>query len=788
MWTSIAKILYKLLALIFIMSMVAVVIIGAVLFHFGNDLPDYKQLANYTPPLVTRFYSFDNQLIDEHAVEYRILAKIDEIPKKVINAFLAAEDKNFYEHPGLDISSITRAMFKNILNIGSNKSLVGGSTITQQVVKNFLLTNERSFTRKIKEAILSFRISQAYSKDKILELYLNQIYLGNGAYGVAYAGLSYFNKALKDLKIEEVAYLASLPKAPSNYDPKKHYDRALRRRNWVIERMQEEGFISENEAKIAASTPLNIVNRVEAIPVKAESFSESVRREIISTYGAKNLYEGGLSVFTTMDPEFQKIAEKAFRNGLIKYDKKYGYRGPLNNVINISEWRKSLIDLPEYKLISPWNAAIIIEVHNDKALIEVENGKHGVINIKEVTWAKSQLKNLKEIFKKGDIIIVELLDNLKSLYTLRQIPKADGGLVAIEPSTGRILAMVGGFSSSSEFNRVTQAKRQPGSAFKPFVYLAALENGFTPASIIVDGPIELNQGPGLPPWRPKNYSGDFLGPTTLRRGLEKSRNTMTVRLAQLIGIKKLIEVTERFGISENPPRNFSLVLGATETTLLNLTNAFGMLINGGKKIKPSQIEYIQDSNGVAVYKRDSRECTSCEVEDDDEKIDIFSFIPPELIDNREQITDPRTAYQMVSLLEGVVQRGTGASANKLGLNIGGKTGTTNDSNDVWFVGFSHNLVVGTYIGYDSPKSLGARETGASTALPIFVEFMEEALAKRPNSPFVIPRGIKLVKIDALTGQPTSRDLAKDVIYEVFKDGSEPIEDENSDSDFDSIFN
>lgn len=744
--------------------------VAYLLYDYGKELPDYTQLAEYDPPVVSRLYAADGRLLEEYAKENRLFVPIAAIPRHVVQAFIAAEDQNFYRHPGIDMMSILRAVIKNIENISQHRSLVGGSTITQQVVKNFLLTNEKSFARKIKEAILSFRISQAYSKDRILELYLNQIYLGNGSYGVASAAVNYFNKSMEELTVEEVAFLAALPKAPSVYDPKRNYDRAKERRDWVIARMLDEQFITPNMALEAMDKPILLRQRDKAEVVKADVFAEAVRREIVTRYGNNTLYEKGLVVHTTLDPQYQRWAEQAFAKGLEAYDRRHGYRGAFATLPTLDHWQSALVHLKPSTPLENWKVAVVLELHKHHATIGFEDGKKASLPLNELRFAKANVTTPADVLKVRDIIYVEALTD--KTYGLRQIPEVSGGLIVMDPHTGRVLAMVGGHPlEENHFNRAIQAKRQPGSAFKPFVYQASLENGYTPASIILDGPIEISQGPGLPLWRPKNYQGDFWGPTTLRRGLEKSRNTMTVRLAQMLGIKKIIEVTKRMEIHPEPPRNFSIVLGATETSLIQLTNAYSMFVNGGKRVRPALIERIQDRQGKTLFRRDSRICEECRVIDD---IQLSSVMPPELKDIREKVVDPRVAYQMVSLLEGVVQRGTGAAAKRLGYTLGGKTGTTNDSFDTWFIGFSPDLVVGTYVGYDNPRSLGKRETGASVTLPIFIHFMELALKDKPNVPFRVPSGIKLVRIDGMTGQLASPETpAKQLILEAFKVGTEP---------------
>lgn len=755
--------------------------------HFNKDLPDYSQLANYDPPTTTRFYAADGRLLSEYAVEKRLYVPITAIPKRVINAFLAAEDQNFYHHPGIDIYSVGRAVIQNLVSASQgNRSLVGGSTITQQVVKNFLLTKERTMERKVKEAILAIRISKVYSKDRILELYLNEIYLGAGSYGVTAAALNYFNKPLDELTIEESALLAAMPKAPSSLDPKRFYDRAKTRRDWVIGRMQEEGYITSDEAKQAIATPITMRTRDNTEMVTAESFSGAARQALVDKLGAEAVYERGLSVRTTLDPALQEIAQNALRKGLETYDRRHGYRGPITTVEAEKDWVEFLHNVAIPEGLGNWQLAVVLTLRPKEVEIGISDGKKGIIPFAELQWARHHLpkQNIgppvrapSDVVAVGDVIAVEPLvpeegkkKGKVSFYALRQIPEVNGALVALDPYTGKVLAMVGGYSiKETEFNRAVQAKRQPGSAFKPFVYLTAMENGFSPSSIVLDAPIELSQGAGLPKWTPKNYSGDFLGPTTLRRGLELSKNVMTVRLALMIGIDKIIATGERFGIYQTLPRDFSTVLGAHETTLLNLVNAYGMIFNGGKRIVPSLIERIQDRNGKTIYRHDDRVCDTCPIEISHPE---YTDAPPELLDTREPITDPVSAYQITSILQGVVQRGTAQRAKVLNRTLAGKTGTTNESFDSWFIGASPNLVVGVYTGFDTPRTLGRTETGASVALPVFISFMEQALKDKPDVPFRVPPGARLVRVDALTGAPVGPETkSANVIYEAYKPGS-----------------
>ncbi len=722
-------------------------LLAVAVFHsYNKGLPDFSELASYDPPTVTRLYAADGKLLNEYATEKRVFVPLKAIPKRVIDAFLSAEDKNFYSHSGVDITGMMRAVRNNVINYGQGKSLVGGSTITQQVVKNFLLTNEKSLERKVKEAILAVRITQAYSKDKILELYLNEIYLGMGSYGVAAAAQNYFGKSLEDLTLEEAALLASEPKAPNLYNPKKSYDAAFERRNWVISRMLEDGHITATEATEATKIPITLKSRDVTQVVNAAFFSEEVRRTLADMYGSNVLYEGGLVVKTTLNPTYQKLVDNALQQALISYDRRHGYRGPLGHIENISElpaWLKKF----ESQLLSTQTLAMVKQADAKQAKILYADGKESSITPAQIAWTGK--KKPSEIFKTGDVILVV---PQTTTAELQQIPEANGAMVVLDPHTGRVLAMSGGYTyGGTEFNRATQAKRQPGSSFKPFVYAAALENGMMPNSLVLDAPIELSQGANQPMWKPQNYHDDYLGEITLRMGLEKSRNTMTVRIAQLIGLDRCLEIGKRLGIYTNPPANLSIVLGTSETTLLNLVNAYGMLVNGGKKISPSLIERIDDRHGNAIFRRDSRKCEGCQMEINSTMPPVVT--PPILPDDRDQVLDPRIAYQITSLLEGVATRGTGARAKSIGKTVGGKTGTTNDSYDTWFVGFSPDLVAGVYVGYDKPHTLGARETGGSVALPAFIDFMTGALKDTPNIPFRIPRGIKFVRTDYKTGIP-----------------------------------
>ena len=761
---------------------------GAYIFYkFGRGLPDYKQLADYEPPVMTRVHAGDGRLLAEYAEQKRVFVPQASMPKRVVKAFLSAEDKNFYYHPGIDPLGIARAVVTNIKNIASDRRLVGASTITQQVAKNFLLSGDVTIERKVKEAILAFRIEGALEKNRILELYLNEIYLGFGSYGVAAAALNYFNKSLDTLTIAEAAFLAALPKAPNNYNPFKYPKVARGRRDWVIGRMLEDGVITSKEARIAKLTPLVTRKRQETSYVKADYFAEEVRRELADRYGETNLYRGGLVVRTTLNPHYQKIADRALRNGLVAYDRRHGWRGPIANIDLSLGWLGALSKVKTPPELSgdqnPWRLAVVRELLPERADIGIIDSRVGTIPLTEMKWAQPWLKGEllgkrvkipSDVLQVGDVIVVEKIFENKdgktypnNTFVLRQLPEIEGAIVALDPHTGRILAMSGGFSyQRSQFNRVIQARRQPGSAFKPFVYLAALDKGFTPSSLILDAPFVIDQGPGLPKWRPANYTKKFYGPSTMRLGLEKSRNLMTVRLAHTIGIETITNYAKRFDIVKEMPKQLSMSLGAGETTLLRLTAAYAMLVNGGKKIVPTLIDRIQDRHGKTVFKHDPRKCEKCR------SAFWTKQLVPNVPDHREQVTSPASAYQIVSMLEGVVQRGTGRRLRDLGKPLAGKTGTTNQTLDTWFLGFSPDLAIGVFSGFDTPRSLGKREQGASVSAPIFKEFVKAALDGKPAIPFRIPPGIRLVRVDAVTGRP-ARPGDKRVILEAFKPGTVP---------------
>ncbi len=780
------RFLLRLFGLLMVLALLGAGGAVAVLHHYGQDLPDYGQLADYEPPIVTRIHAGDGRLLAEYAEQKRVFVPVDAIPQRVKQAFISAEDQEFYQHPGVDFKALLRAVVTNVRNLGSNRRPVGASTITQQVAKNFLLTNEVSIERKIKEAILAFRIEQAYSKDKILELYLNEIFLGQRSYGVAAASLNYFNKSLDELSVEEAAYLAALPKAPNNYHPTRRTEAAVSRRNWVIGRMLEDGHIGHADAELAAAQPLATAVRAETEIVKADFFAEEVRRDLERIYGEDELYGGGLSVQTTIDPTLQRHADAALREGLIAYDRRHGWRGPvaqLDPAVVEADWAAALKDVPAPAASGHWQRAVVLGLSAKAAAVGLADGSEGRIPMAELAWARPTLKEQKvgekprrpsDVLAVGDVVLVEAVsqnsdgqDYEAGTYGLRQIPAVNGGLIALDPHTGRILAMSGGYSySASVFNRAIQARRQPGSAFKPFVYLAALDNGYTPSSIVLDAPIVFDQGPGQEKWKPANYTSKFYGPTTLRIGLEKSRNLMTVRLAQAIGMEKVAEYGRRFGLYDDLPQVLSMSLGAGETTLLQVTSAYAMLVNGGKRVVPSLIDRVQNANGETIYRHDTRACPDCRPERWEGQA------MPRLPDTREQVADPVSAYQIVAMLQGAVQRGTGVRLASLGRPLAGKTGTTNDYRDAWFVGFSPDLAIGVYVGFDDPKTLGKGEAGSRAALPIWKAFAERAFDGKPRTPFRVPPGVRLVKVAHASGQ-LPRPGEEKIILEAFREGSQP---------------
>jgi penicillin-binding protein 1A len=764
-----------------ILFVVGVAAAAGLMWHFSKDLPDYSQLQDYEPPVMTRVHAADGSLVAEYARERRLYIPIQAVPKRVINAFLAAEDKNFYEHGGLDFIGIARAAVNYLQNYGSNRHPQGASTITQQVAKNFLLSNEVSFTRKIKEALLALKIERTYSKDKILELYLNEIYFGLGAYGIAAASLVYFDKGVNELTIPEAAYLAALPKAPNNYHPFRQHERAVERRNWVIDQMAQDSFISTAAAEKAKHAALGVTQKPTGAQMfSAEYFAEEVRRELYDRYGEKKLYEGGLSVRTTLDTKLQVLARKTLVDGLVRYDEAHGWRGPMSKIDVSADWGPKLADVKGLADVAPWRLAVVLEASDKSARIGLQPRREpggfvskqrdvGIIPLDGVKWAKIKGRTpskVSQVLNPGDVIYVEPTNDTGQ-FQLRQVPEVSGAMVVEDPWTGRVLAMVGGFSyDQSQFNRATQALRQPGSSFKPIVYAAALDNGYTPSSLILDAPIEIDQGPGLGTWKPENYENNFYGPSTLRFGVEHSRNVMTVRLAQDIGMPLIADYAKRFGVYDSLPPYLSFALGAGETTLLRMATAYAMIDNGGRRIKPTLIDRIQDRYGHTVYRHDQRECIGCDAKQ-------WANQPePSLIDRREQVLDPMTAYQITSIMEGVVQRGTGTALRVLNRPLAGKTGTTNEEKDAWFIGFTPDIVCGVYMGYDKPKPLGRGMTGGRLAAPVVRDFLKEALAGKPPVPFRVPPGIKLIRVDLKTGTRAGPNSDR-VILEAFKPGTAP---------------
>ena len=728
----------------------------SILWAFSNNLPDYKFLKNYKAPVSSKVYSGDGELVSDFSTEKRIFVPYNAIPEKIINSFLSAEDKNFFNHPGVDAKGVLRAIINNISNVLSSKRLEGASTITQQVAKNFLLTNEVSLNRKIKEAILAFRIERALSKERILELYLNQIYLGGGTYGVAAASLEYFDKPITDLTYVESALLAALPKAPSRYNPYKNKKLAKFRRDLVIKNLLDNNFINSAQYNSFIREEIKLKKRKKILLENSLYYVEDVRKNILDKFGYDKVYKEGLNIKTPLDLNLQTIATEALRDGLIAYDKRKGWRGPLDNKVYSEVWSKDLKKLKLEKVFN-WDLAIVKNINKFSIEIETDKNETGIIEYKDINWIK---KETSEIFKKGDIIFVKKIK--KGIYSLKQIPEVNGSIVVMDPFTGRVLAMTGGFSfKQSEFNRASQALRQPGSAFKPFIYALALENDYTPSSLVLDAPLVLEQGTDLKLWKPQNYGKKFYGLSTLRTGIEKSRNLMTVRISQDLGLNKIVDFSKKLKIYDNPNELLSISLGSAETTLLKLSSAYSSFVNGGKLVTPILIDRIQDSEGNTILNTDNRVCNKCD------EISHLGNQYPNIIDNFEQIFSPETAYQMTSILEGVVQRGTGKGLRDLNLDLAGKTGTTNKNTDTWFIGFTSKLLVGVYVGHDNPKSLGKRETGAKTAMPIFKNFIKNSTKKKDARPFKVANDVVMMVVDSETGEKASFGTKKTII-EVFK--------------------
>ncbi|MCE2516974.1 MAG: penicillin-binding protein 1A [Alphaproteobacteria bacterium] len=776
--------------------------IGGVIWLFweyGRDLPEYYQLAEYEPPVMTRVHAGNGALLAEYATQRRVFVPITGMPRPLIEAFLSAEDKDFYHHPGVDLKALVRAMATNVVNIGTGRRPIGASTITQQVAKNFLLTNEVSVERKIREAILAIRMERAFTKDQLLALYLNEIYLGFGSYGVAAAALNYFDKSLDTLSLAEMAYLAALPKAPNNYHPRRKYKAAIARRNWVLKQMARNGYITLEEARRASAEPITIRPRSGVDGADAPYFAEEVRRQMVDHFGDDTFYTGGLSIRTTLDPVLQEIADKAIIEGLEALDKRQGWRGPVGRYSPDQDMEDALTTAGEVMQKGRY-AALVVSVTPRKAKIILRNTETGTpvlergeIPFELADWAypprdengirPPKVTSFAEVVNVNDIIMVQrprdVPDRMAKLekeitidddtWALGQRPLVQGALVALDPHTGRVRAMVGGYNArESEFNRVTQAQRQPGSAIKPFVYLAALDHGFSPTTRILDAPLVVDQGPGQKKWKPANYTRKFYGPSIMRLGIEQSRNLMTARLAMAIGMPKVQDYARKFGIDEDMPPLLSMSLGAGETTLMKLTAAYGMVVNGGSYIEPSIIDRVQDRYGKTVIRHDARPCRNCAVEDISAAV-----LPPAIEDNRPKVTDPASAYQMVTMLEGVITRGTGRRIGATGFAVAGKTGTTNDNTNAWFVGFTPDLAVGVYVGYDQPRPLGKRETGSTAAVPIFAQFIRDAMAGEAAIPFRRPDGVNLFTINALNGE-RARAGDDDVIIEAFKPGQRPL--------------
>ncbi|PWE17308.1 penicillin-binding protein [Marinicauda salina] len=784
-----------------VLGLAAVIAAAVYVVRVTDDLPDYQQLAEYEPPIMSRVHAGDGLLIAEFAREQRVFVPIDNVPPLVINAYLSAEDKNFYEHGGVDFLGMARGVSRSAIQLalGRGGPLQSGSTITQQVAKNFLFSSEQRIERKVREIVIARRMERAFTKDEILELYLNEIYLGNRAYGVAAAALNYFGKSLDELELHEAAYLAALPKGPSNYHPEREREAAIGRRNWVLERMHVNGYITAEERDAAQAAPLTTTERLSGSRyLAAEYFVEQVRREVFDRYGEDQLYDGGLSIRTTLDTTMQLTARRALRNGLEDYDRRHGYRGPLTQLETLDDWAAQLAEFePPADLDEGWTVAVVLDLTAEDARIGLLNGDRGRIPLYALEWAREPgrrengfptlgdpIERPADALSVGDVVLVEQLTQADAPeadgdeseivvgaddYGLRQIPEVNGAILALDPHTGRVLSMVGGYSfQQSQFNRAVQAQRQPGSAFKPFVYTAALDNGFTPASIILDAPFAASGGSELRFYRPQNYSEEFYGPSTLRRGIELSRNVMTVRLAQDMGMQPIVEYGERFGIYEDLEPVLAMALGAGETTLHDLVSGYAALVNGGRLIEPTIVDRVQDRSGDTIYVHDPRPCEGCDAEEWRPDLE-----EPELPELGEQVVEPATAYQMVHLLQGVVERGTGTALRSLERPLGGKTGTTNDFRDAWFVGFSPDLIVGVYVGYDTPLPLGSGEAGGRVAAPIVRDFLEPTLENYPVAPFRVPEGVRLVPIDSRTGEPSVIGRPG-TILEAFQPGTEPV--------------
>ena len=747
-----------LLIFLFIFGFISIFIIFYTLWRYSSELPSYEKIVEYKPNLSSRIYSSDGFLLKSFYTEERIFIPVDRIPKNIKYAFLASEDKNFYNHYGIDIIAILRAFLTNIININSNKRVVGASTITQQVVKNLLLSNELSYSRKIKEIIMAIRVENILNKNEILELYLNDIYLGYGSYGIGSASLNYFNKSIYDLQLHEIAFLASLPKAPNNYNPKTNYLRAIDRRNWVIDRMYANGFITNKELEYK-NKPIEVYKRVDVEFSDADYFYEEIRKELFNKFGKEKLYSEGLVIKTAIDSKLQKNANLSLIEGLIEYEKRKGWNGLIENTSLESFFNKKSDYTNTNPFFPKWKTVIIDKAYQKKLKVFDLN------KIKLEIDLDNEFNNwlLDVTFKKGDVIYVQKINNI---YIINQEPEVNGAIIVLDPYTGDVLALSGGYSfKKSEFNRATQAKRQPGSAFKPIVYLAALNEGYSPATLILDAPYVVDQGPGLPKWKPSNYTDEFYGLTTMRTGIEKSRNLMTVRLANRIGMNKILSMANNFDINEGLDENLSMSLGSGVVTLIELTKAYAIIANGGKKIEPKLITSIYSKDGKKIYDTRLKKCFDCRIQTILSKNEI-----PNLVETKNIIIDPRLTYQITSMMEGVIKRGTAKKLKDLNVPIAGKTGTTNKNKDAWFIGYTPDLVIGIYVGYDQPKSLGYKQTGSSVAVPIFKNFAEKVKINKNKKPFRIPSGISFVRIDPSSGNVSTKE---DSIVEPFILGSEP---------------
>lgn len=776
------KIIKQLTLGILLLTFCFFLVIFFTLWFFSNDLPNYRFLENYRPAVSTKIYNNNGEISADFASQKRTFISIEDTPNFVINAFLSAEDKNFYDHPGIDARGITRAIIKNIKNIATGERLEGASTITQQVAKNFLLSSDISLSRKIKEAILAFRIEKYLSKKRILELYLNEIYLGERAYGIASASMIYFDKSLKELDFSEAALLAALPKAPSSYNPYRNFNAALKRKDWVLARMHRNQFLNTQQYKKAVENKIILKKRRLNFYKESLFFTEEVRKFLFEKYGKDNLYKKGMYVKTSLDNNLQKIATNSLRKYIEIYDRRHGWRGPIENLKNLDKWRDKK-NLPKRDKLNNWKLSLVIDVQKTFATIKTLNENVIKLSLQNIKWARKyinpnslgpKITNVNQVLKVNDLIWIEKNKKNKQ-WDLRQTPKVNGSVVILNPWSGRVYALVGGYSFHlNQFNRSIQATRQPGSALKPFIYAAALENGYQPNSMLLDAPYVSQQNKKVAKWKPNNYGNKFYGVKTLRSGVEQSRNLMTVRLAQSIGNKTILELTKKLKIYKNYENLLSFSLGAGETTLLNLANAYGSFVNGGKIIQPSLIDLIQDQDGKTIYKKKSYICNKCN------EITNNTKEYPKITNTENRILSEATSYQIVSILEGVIDRGTGKRMKHLQIPLAGKTGTTNDNMDAWFVGFTPDLVIGVYFGFDNPKTLGKFETGAKAAMPIFQEIVNKIPKKNSSSFFKIPKTINLSPINLKNGL-SSKGKKKKNFLEAFKLNEKPI-DKNIDLD------